>query len=69
MTIRCPKHLRVAECLRATGLQELLLCADMDINDVVLSEDGSLSTLRWLCTTSGSDEPFNKKKDRYKYKQ
>lgn len=45
----------VTECLRAKGLDDPLLCPDMDMSDPMLSDDCSLTAL-WC---SVSDDPVN----------
>lgn len=38
-----------------TGLEEASLLADIDISEVILSEEGSFNDLMWV---SASDEPY-----------
>lgn len=48
------KYSLVREWRLVTGLEEPLLWADMDISEVMLSEDGSFIDLKWV---SASEEP------------
>lgn len=47
-------HLLVTECLRVNGLDDPLLCPDMDMRDPILSDDCSLIA---LCSVS--DDPVS----------
>ena len=48
------EYLLVSECRLATGLEDPLLWADMDISEVMLSDDGSFMDLKCV---SASEEP------------